>query len=88
MAIALLSLRQAERVEPELKAALKAGQATAKSAKAQAAAIRKYCRKQGLLVGVGGQSANVIRFQPPLTISDNDLDRAVEILDSALKSVG
>jgi 4-aminobutyrate aminotransferase / (S)-3-amino-2-methylpropionate transaminase / 5-aminovalerate transaminase len=55
-------------------------------AKAQAAAIRKYCREHGLLLGVGGQLANVIRVQPPLMISDNDLDRAVEILDAALAS--
>ena len=53
-------------------------------AKPQAAAVRKYCREHGLLVGLGGQLANVIRFQPPLTIGDNDLDRAVEILDAAL----
>jgi 4-aminobutyrate aminotransferase-like enzyme len=60
---------------------------TKEPAKAQASAIRKYCREQGLLVGVGGQQANVVRFQPPLTISDSDLDRAVEILDNALKTV-
>ena len=53
-------------------------------AKAQATAIRAYCREHGLLVGVGGQQTNVIRFQPPLTISDNDLDRGVEIFDAAL----
>ena len=56
-------------------------------AKAQAAAIRKYCREHGVLIGVGGQAGNVVRFQPPLTISDNDLDTAVETLDAALKSV-
>jgi 4-aminobutyrate aminotransferase-like enzyme len=56
-------------------------------AKAQAAAIRKYCRENGVLIGVGGQAGNVVRFQPPLTISDNDLDTAVETLDAALKTV-
>lgn len=56
-------------------------------AKSQAAAIRKYCREHGILIGVGGQGGNVVRFQPPLTISDNDLDVAVETLDAALKSV-
>ncbi len=43
----------------------------------QAAQIRKRCREEGVLVGVGGQLGNVIRFQPPLVISDSDLDRAV-----------
>lgn len=60
---------------------------TKEPAKAQAAEIRKLCREHGLLVGVGGQAANVIRIQPPLTIGENDLDRAVEILVSALKHV-
>lgn len=56
-------------------------------AKSQAAAIRKYCREHGVLIGVGGQGGNVVRFQPPLTISDNDLDTAVETLDAALKAI-
>ena len=53
-------------------------------AKAQAAAIRRICREKGVLVGVGGQLANVVRFQPPLVISDDDLDRTLEVLDHAL----
>ncbi len=55
-------------------------------AKAQAAAIRKYCREHGVLIGVGGQLANVLRIQPPLTISDNELERAIDVLDAALKA--
>jgi len=35
-------------------------------------------------VGVGGQLANVIRIQPPLIISDTELDRTLEVLDQAL----
>jgi 4-aminobutyrate aminotransferase len=53
-------------------------------AKAQAAAIRKICRENGVLVGVGGQLANVIRIQPPLVISDDELDRTLDVLDQAL----
>jgi 4-aminobutyrate aminotransferase-like enzyme len=53
-------------------------------AKAQAAAIRRICRENGVLVGVGGQLANVIRIQPPLVISDDELDRTLEVLDQAL----
>src|SRR6476620_196021 len=53
-------------------------------AKAQAADIRRICRENGVLVGVGGQLANVVRIQPPLVISDDDLDRTLEVLDHAL----
>jgi 4-aminobutyrate aminotransferase-like enzyme len=61
--------------------------ATKEPAKAQAAQIRRFCREAGVLVGVGGQSANVVRFQPPLVIDDADLDRAIEVLDRALSLV-
>jgi 4-aminobutyrate aminotransferase/(S)-3-amino-2-methylpropionate transaminase len=60
--------------------------ATKEPAKAQAAQIRRFCREAGVLVGVGGQSGNVIRFQPPLVIDDADLDHAIDVLDDALKS--
>jgi 4-aminobutyrate aminotransferase / (S)-3-amino-2-methylpropionate transaminase / 5-aminovalerate transaminase len=53
-------------------------------AKAQAADIRRICRENGVLVGVGGQLANVIRIQPPLIISDEQLDHTLEVLDQAL----
>ena len=53
-------------------------------AKTQAADIRRICRENGVLVGVGGQLANVVRIQPPLVISDEDLDRTLEVLDHAL----
>ena len=53
-------------------------------AKAQASDIRRICRENGVLVGVGGQLTNVVRIQPPLVISDEDLDRTLEVLDQAL----
>ena len=53
----------------------------------EAAAVRRLCREAGVLVGVGGQTGNVVRFQPPLVIADADLDRAVETLDRALAAV-
>lgn len=60
---------------------------TKEPANTEAAAIRKFCREQGLLVGVGGQAGNVIRFQPPLVISESALDQAVETLRAALVAV-
>ena len=38
----------------------------------------------GVLVGVGGQGGNVVRIQPPLVIADDDLDRALDVVDHAL----
>ncbi|HET7092320.1 MAG TPA: aspartate aminotransferase family protein [Thermomicrobiales bacterium] len=54
----------------------------------EAAAIRKFCREHGVLIGVGGQAGNVVRFQPPLVIADAALDHAVDVLDEALTAVG
>jgi 4-aminobutyrate aminotransferase / (S)-3-amino-2-methylpropionate transaminase / 5-aminovalerate transaminase len=60
---------------------------TKEPANTEAAAIRKYCREHGVLVGVGGQAGNVIRFQPPLVISEDALDHAVATLREALVAV-
>jgi 4-aminobutyrate aminotransferase len=62
--------------------------ATKEPASAQAAAIRRFMREHGVLVGVGGPLANVVRFQPPLVIADDDLDRAIDLFDRALAEVG
>ena len=61
--------------------------ATKEPAAKEAAAVRRLCREAGVLVGVGGQAGNVVRIQPPLTISDTELERAVEVLDGALAVV-
>ncbi len=53
----------------------------------EAGEIRRRCREAGVLVGIGGQAGNVVRFQPPLVISDVELDRAVDTLDHALDKV-
>jgi len=56
-------------------------------APAKASRVRQLCREAGVLVGVGGQTGNVVRFQPPLVISDAEIDRAVASLDQALAAV-
>lgn len=53
----------------------------------QAAEVKRLCREAGVLIGVGGQGGNVVRIQPPLVISDDELDRAVQALDRALENV-
>jgi 4-aminobutyrate aminotransferase len=56
-------------------------------ATAEAEAIRDSLLKQGVLVGVGGIFGNVIRFQPPLIISRQQIDRALEVFAAALSAV-
>ncbi|MEV6305977.1 4-aminobutyrate--2-oxoglutarate transaminase [Actinoplanes sp. NPDC051861] len=47
---------------------------------ARTAAISKACHEAGLLTLTCGTYGNVLRFLPPLVISDEDLDRGIEIL--------
>jgi 4-aminobutyrate aminotransferase-like enzyme len=56
-------------------------------AAAEAEAIKEACLKKGLLIGVGGIHANVIRFQPPLIITREQIDKAMGIFTEALKEV-
>jgi 4-aminobutyrate aminotransferase / (S)-3-amino-2-methylpropionate transaminase / 5-aminovalerate transaminase len=50
----------------------------------EAEAIRNSLLRQGVLVGVGGSYGNVVRFQPPLVIAKEQIDRALEAFAAAL----
>jgi len=50
-------------------------------------AIHKACYEEGLMVGVGGFWSNVIRIQPPLTISETHVEWSMEAFEKAVKSV-
>lgn len=50
----------------------------------EAERLRALCRENGLLVGVGGVNGNVIRIQPPLVISKEELEEALVILRRGL----
>jgi len=50
----------------------------------EAGKVREICRENGVLVGRGGPLANVIRLQPPLTITAEQADRAATVLEKAL----
>jgi len=54
----------------------------------EAEAIRDGLLKQGVLVGVGGVHGNVVRFQPPLVITRQQIDRALQAFASVLQEVG
>ena len=47
----------------------------------------KETRKAGVLIGVGGTNANVLRLQPPLVISEDQLNTALGVLEGALTEV-
>jgi len=42
--------------------------------------VQARCRERGVLVGIGGTFGNVIRIQPPLVISDDQLAKVGDVL--------
>ena len=46
------------------------------------------CREMGLLIGKGGLDGNVLRIKPPMCITADDVDFALDVLDRALQTVG
>ena len=51
--------------------------------------VRRLCREAGILVGAGGTFANVIRLQPPLTLSAAEADRICDVVsDAVTKATG
>ena len=46
--------------------------------------VSQRLRDEGVVIGVGGFYKNVMRFQPPLTISREQLERAVDELEVAI----
>ncbi|MGE5204352.1 MAG: aspartate aminotransferase family protein [Chlamydiota bacterium] len=56
-------------------------------AAAEAEAVRDFCLREGVLIGVGGVFGNVVRLQPPLVISRQQLDKALDVLEQAFADV-
>ena len=56
-------------------------------ATAEAEGIRDALLKNSVLVGVGGVYGNVIRFQPPLIITRQQIDKAIGAFAAALQEV-
>jgi alanine-glyoxylate transaminase/(R)-3-amino-2-methylpropionate-pyruvate transaminase len=42
----------------------------------------------GVLLGKGGLAGNVLRIKPPMCITADDVDFALDVLDRALARVG
>ncbi|WP_448315754.1 aminotransferase class III-fold pyridoxal phosphate-dependent enzyme [Streptomyces sp. CO7] len=49
-----------------------------------AAAVRRECLRRGLIVGLAGPHAEVVRLLPPLTVSDEQADAVLERLADAV----
>ena len=49
--------------------------------------VVKYCQSKGVLVLTAGTYSNVIRFLPPIVITDELLQDALSVLDEALASL-
>jgi 4-aminobutyrate aminotransferase-like enzyme len=47
--------------------------------------VHRLCREAGVLVGSGGTFANVIRLQPPLTLSAAEADGLCDVVSDAVK---
>jgi 4-aminobutyrate aminotransferase len=55
---------------------------------AAASAALEACRRDGLLVGKGGQLGNVLRIAPPLTLTDEECEDGLRILANAMAELG
>jgi alanine-glyoxylate transaminase/(R)-3-amino-2-methylpropionate-pyruvate transaminase len=57
--------------------------ATKEPAKQAAADVMEAAREMGVLIGKGGLDGNVLRIKPPMCITAEDADFAVDVLDRA-----
>ena len=56
-------------------------------ANTEATKIRDFCLEQGLLIGQGGVFGSVLRIQPPLVISQKQMDGVMKILNEAFAKI-
>jgi len=53
----------------------------------EASRVREEMRRGGILIGVGGVKGSTLRLQPPLIIEVEQLERALNVLDTVLTKV-
>ena len=61
--------------------------ASKKPAPQYAKDIRKNCHQNGLLVEIGGHYSNVVRFLPPLVITESLAMKGIQVFSDAVKKV-
>jgi 4-aminobutyrate aminotransferase / (S)-3-amino-2-methylpropionate transaminase / 5-aminovalerate transaminase len=55
-------------------------------ASAAAGFVRQYCLDHGVLIGVGGNFASVLRIQPPLVITEEQMDKTFTTVADGLRA--
>lgn len=53
----------------------------------EAKAVRSKCNENGVLIGVGGVHQNVVRIQPPLSLSTDEAAKAADTIENAIREV-
>ena len=54
-------------------------------APSEAIKIRELALNKGLLLGHGGVKGNTVRIQPPLVITEEQLEKTVQVFDECLR---
>ncbi|GIW72991.1 MAG: aminotransferase [Planctomycetota bacterium] len=60
---------------------------TKEPAAAELGRLFEQTRQRGLLIGKGGLYGNVVRLSPPLTVSADEIDRALAVLDASFAAI-
>ena len=60
---------------------------TKKPAPEIAKKVRERCYKRGLITELGGHYSNVVRFLPPLILSDELAEKGIEIFIESVRKV-
>lgn len=60
---------------------------TKEPAPSQTAWLWEYAREQGVLTGKGGLHGNVLRLKPPMCLTREDVDFALEVFDEGLREL-
>ncbi|CAG0956345.1 diaminobutyrate-2-oxoglutarate transaminase [Myxococcaceae bacterium] len=50
--------------------------------------IQRECLDRGMIIELGGRQGSVARFLPPLTVTENDIDRIAGIFGEAVRAAG
>jgi 4-aminobutyrate aminotransferase len=53
-----------------------------------ATALMESCRRRGLLVGKGGLYGNALRIAPPLSLTREEAEEGLDIIEAAIEEVG
>ena len=53
----------------------------------RASRLLEECKDRGLLIGKGGLYGNVLRIAPPLTVTEDEIDTAAEIITAAVSAI-